>query len=183
MPKIIGQMFSIFGHLPYICNVKQKQIITETFLKETKLTKTQTKSRDMKVILQGGFTYRADYMIKEEAYAKLLLAAETFGTANASAMLSLYLESKVYKHKGVDKYAMMMLKNSIISFETHFPSNFVTITAYARECEAEVAPCSKDEHERYKDLTKQLDAAFTRIVDILYFIRGELDASDIIDKE
>ena len=32
-------MFSIFGHLPYICNVKQKQIIIETFLKETKITK------------------------------------------------------------------------------------------------------------------------------------------------
>ena len=45
MPKIIGQMFAIFGQLPYICNVKQKQIIIETFLKETKITKTQTKSR------------------------------------------------------------------------------------------------------------------------------------------
>ena len=137
----------------------------------------------MQVIIKGGFTYRAEFLINEEAYAKLLSAAETFGKNNASAMLGLYLESKVHNLKGVNKYAMMMLKNSIISFETHFPSNFVTITAYARECEAEVAPCSKDEHERYKDLTKQLDAAFTRIVDILYFIRGELDASDIIDKE
>lgn len=45
MPKNIGQMFSIFGHLPYICNVKQKQIYIETFLKETKIIKTQTKSR------------------------------------------------------------------------------------------------------------------------------------------
>lgn len=34
-------MFYIFGKLPYICNVKQKQIITETFLKETKITKYQ----------------------------------------------------------------------------------------------------------------------------------------------
>lgn len=38
-------MFSIFGQLLYICNVKQKQINIETFLKETKITKTQTKSR------------------------------------------------------------------------------------------------------------------------------------------
>ena len=177
-------MFSIFGHLSYICNVKQKQIITETFLKETKITKTQTKSRDMKVILQGGFTYRADYMIKAEAYAKLLSAAETFGNDNASAMLGLYLESKVNNLKGFDKYAMMMLKNSIISFETHFPSNFVTITACAKECEAEVAPCSKDEQERwYEDVKEQLEGAFRWRVDILNFISGELDASDIIDKE
>lgn len=42
MHKIIGKMFSIFGHLPYICNVKQKQIRNETFPKETKITKTQT---------------------------------------------------------------------------------------------------------------------------------------------
>lgn len=137
----------------------------------------------MKVILQGGFIYTAEFLIKEEAYAKLLSAAETFGKDNASAMLGLYLESKVHNLKGVDKYAMMMLKNSIISFETHFPSNFVTIRAYARECEAEVDPCLKDEHERYEDVTTQLDGAFKWRVDILDFIRGELDASAIIDKE
>ena len=133
----------------------------------------------MKVFLQGGFTYRADYMIKEEAYAKLLSAAETFGKDNASAMLGLYLESKVHNLKGVDKYAMMMLKNSIISFETHFPSNFVTITAYAKECEAVVDPL----RERYEDVKAQLEGAFKWRVDILNFIRGELDASDIIDKK
>lgn len=36
MPKIIGPMFSLFGNLPYICNVKQKQIVIETILKEIK---------------------------------------------------------------------------------------------------------------------------------------------------
>ena len=133
----------------------------------------------MQVIIKGGFTYRAEFLIKEEAYAKLLSAAETFGKDNADAMLGLYLESKVHNLKGFNKYAMMMLKNSIISFETHFPSNFVTITAYARECEAEVDPL----HERYEDVKAQLDDAFEWRVDILNFIRGELDASDIIDKE
>ena len=133
----------------------------------------------MKVILQGGFTYRADYIINEEAYAKLLSAAETFGKNNASAMLSLYLESKVNNLKGFDKYAMMMLKNSIISFETHFPSNFVTITACARECEAVVDPL----HEKYEDVIKQLEGAFRWRVDILDFISGELDCGDIINKE
>ena len=133
----------------------------------------------MKVILQGGFTYRADYMINEEAYAKLLSAAETFGTNNASAMLGLYLESKVNNLKGFDKYAMMMLKNSIISFETHFPSNFVTITACARECEAEVDP----QHEKYEDVIEQLEGAFRWRVDILRFISGELDCGVIINKE
>lgn len=133
----------------------------------------------MKVIIKGGLTYRADYKINEEAYTKLLVAAETFGKDNASSMLDLYLESKVHNLKGVDKYAMMMLKNSIISFETHFPSNFVTITAYARECEAAVDPL----HERYKDVSAQLEGAFKWRVDILDFIRGELDCGDIISKE
>lgn len=137
----------------------------------------------MQVIIKEGFTYRAEFLIKEEAYAKLLSAAETFGKDNADAMLSLYLESKVHNHKGVSKYAMMMLKNSTTSFETHFPSNFVTITVYARECEAEVDPCSKDEHEKYEDVNTQLDDAFRWRLDILDFISGELDASDIIDKE
>ena len=148
-------------------------------MKETKITKTQTKSRDMKVILQGGFTYRADYMIEEEAYAKLLSAGETFGKDKASAMLGLYLESKVNNLKGVDKYAMMMLKNSRISFETHFPSNFVTITACAKECEAVVDPL----HERYEDVKAQLEGAFKWRVDILDFIGGELDANGIIEEE
>ena len=70
----------------------------------------------MQVIIKSGFIYTAEFLIKEEAYAKLLSAAETFGKDNASAMLSLYLESKVNNLKGFDKYAMMMLKNSIISF-------------------------------------------------------------------
>lgn len=124
----------------------------------------------MIVPFQGGFTYRAEYMINEEAYPKLLSAAKTFGNDNASAMLDLYLESKVNNLKGFDKYAMMMLKNSIISFETHFPSNFVTITACAKECEAEVDPL----HERYEDVKAQLDGAFEWRVDILDFIRSEL---------
>ena len=124
----------------------------------------------MQVIIQGGFTYRANYMINEEAYAKLLSAAETFGNDNASAMLSLYLESNVHKLNGVD---------SIISFETHFPSNFVTIISCATDCEAVVDP----RHDRYEDIKAQLDAAFTCRVDILNFISGELDCNDIINKE
>ena len=137
----------------------------------------------MQVIIKEGFTYTAEFLIKEEAYAKLLSAAETFGKDNASAMLGLYLESKVHNHKGFSKNAMMMLKNSVISFETHFPSNFVTITVYARECEAEVDPRSKDEDEKYEDVTKQLDDAFRWRLDILDFISGKLDCGDIINKE
>ena len=57
----------------------------------------------MKVILQGGFTYKAEYLIKEEAYAKLLSAAETFGKDHASTMLGLYLERNVHNLNVVDK--------------------------------------------------------------------------------
>ena len=132
----------------------------------------------MQVIIKEGFTYKAKFMIKEEAYAKLLSAAETFGNYNASAMLGLYIESKVHNLKDVDKYVMMMLKNSTISFETHFPSNFVTITACARECEAVVDSL----HEKY-DVIEQLEGAFRLRVDILTFISGEFDCGDIINKE
>lgn len=123
----------------------------------------------MQVIIKGGFTYTAEFLIKEEAYAKLLSAAETFGNDNASAMLGLYLESNVH----------MMHKNSRISFETHFPSNFVTIIACVTDCEAEVDP----RHDRYEDLKAQLDDAFRCRVDILDFISAELDCGDIINKE
>ena len=133
----------------------------------------------MKVILQGGFTYKAEFMIKEEAYAKLLSAAETFGNDNAAAMLGLYIESKVHNLKDVDRRAMVMLKNCIISYVTHFPSNFVTITACARECEAVVDPFQ----ERYEDINTQLEGALGWRVDILKFISGELKCGDIVDKE
>lgn len=133
----------------------------------------------MQVIIKEGFTYTAEFLIKEEAYAKLLSAAETFGKDNASAMLGNYIESKVHNLKDVDKYAMMMLKNSTISFETHFPSNFVTITACARKCKAEVGSWS----EKYEDINTQLEGALGRRVDILRFISGELFAPVIMDKE
>lgn len=132
----------------------------------------------MKVILQEGFTYKAEFLIKEEAYAKLLSAAKTFGNQDVSAMLGLHIERQVHNLKYVDKYAMMMLKDSIISFETHFPSNFVTITACARECEAVVDSL----HEKY-DVIEQLENAFRLKVDILTFISGEFDCGDIKEKE
>lgn len=133
----------------------------------------------MKVILQEGFTYKAEFLIKEEAYAKLLSAAGTFGNHHTSDMLGHYIESKVHNLKDVDRCAMMMLKNCIISFKTHFPSNFVTITACARECEAVVDPW----YEEYEDVNTQLEGAFRRRVDVLDFISGELHAAVIRDKE
>ena len=184
MPKIIRQMFSIFGHLPYICNVKQKQIYIETFLKETKLTKTQTKSRDMKVILKEGFTYRADFLINEEAYTKLLSAAETFGNYNASAMLDLYIESKVHNLKDINnKYILKMLKESTISFRTFFPSNHVNIEIYGAKSLVEVNPCLNGFLERLRDIENQLAREFKLKTGILEFIGGEFDCGDIINKE
>lgn len=133
----------------------------------------------MQVIIKEGFTYKAEFIIKEEAYAKLLSTAEAFGINNASTILDLYIESKVHNLKDVDKYAMMMLKNSTISFETHLPSNFVTITACARECKAEVDSW----YEKYENINTQLEGALGWRVDILRFISGELFAPVIMDKE
>ena len=96
----------------------------------------------MQVIIKEGFTYTAEFLIKEEAYAKLLSAAETFGKDNADAMLGLYLENYAHNLKGIDnKYILKMLKESTISFRTFFPSNHVTIEVSGPESLVEVDPC------------------------------------------
>ena len=124
----------------------------------------------MIVPFQGGFTYRAEYMINEEAYPKLLSAAKTFGNDNASAMLGLYLDSNVHNIKDFDKYDRLFLKNSTISFETHFPSNFVAIIVCVTDNEVEVDP----NHDTYEEVKTTLDRVFRWRVDILDFIRSEL---------
>ena len=123
----------------------------------------------MIVPFQGGFTYRAEYMINEEAYPKLLSAAKTFGNDNASAILGLYLDSNVHNIRDFDKYDRL-LKNSTISFETHFPSNFVAIIVCVTDSEVEVDP----NHDTYEEVKTTLDRVFRWRVDILDFIRSEL---------
>ena len=132
----------------------------------------------MIVPFQGGFTYRADCMINEEAYPKLLSAAKTFGNDNASAMLDLYLDSNVHNIKDFDKYDRL-LKNSTISFETHFPSNFVAIIVCVTDSEVEVDP----NHDTYEEVKTTLDRVFRWRVDILDFIRSELYEIGTVDEE
>lgn len=133
----------------------------------------------MIVPFQGGFTYRADYMINEEAYPKLLSAAKTFGNDNASAMLGLYLDSNVHNIKDFDKYDRLFLKNSTISFETHFPSNFVAIIVCVTDSEVEVDP----NHDTYEEVKATLDRVFRWRVGILDFIRSELYEIGTVDEE
>ena len=134
----------------------------------------------MIVPFQGGFTYRADYMINEEAYPKLLSAAKTFGNDNVSAMLSLYLDSNVHNIKDFgNKYDRLFLKNSTISFETHFPSNFVAIIVCVTDSEVEVDP----NHDTYEEVKTTLDKVFRWRVDILDFIRSELYEIGTVEEE
>ena len=138
----------------------------------------------MQVVVKSGFTYKADYMIKKEAYAKLLSAAETFGYDNASAILGLYLENDVHNLKGIDnRYILKLLKESTISFRTFFPSNYVTISVYGNESKVDIDPNSKEYRERHRDLTNQFEREFKYKTDVLEFISGELDLSDTINKE
>ena len=178
-------MFSIFGQLPYICNVKQKQINIETFLKETKITKTQTKSRDMKVILQGGFTYTAEFFIKEEAYAKLIAAAQTFGEDNAAAMLGLYIENEVNKLQDIKNRncVLSMLCKSTISFRTFFPSNHVTISVYGQDGLFYIDDYYKEKSQRHQEVAAQIAREFRLRYGILEFISGGLNCGDILNKE
>ena len=138
----------------------------------------------MQVIIEGGFTYTAEFLIKEEAYAKLLSAAETFGNDNASAMLDLYLENDVHNLKKIgNRCILKMLKESTISFRTFFPSNHVTIKVYGPESLIEVDPCLEGGIERQQDIEHQLAREFKLKTGILEFISGELDCYDIINKE
>ena len=138
----------------------------------------------MQVIIKGGFTYTAEFLIKEEAYAKLLSAAETFGKDNASAMLGLYLENDVHNLKKIgNRCILKMLKESTISFRTFFPSNHVTIKVYGPESLIEVDPCLEGGIERQQDIEHQLAREFKLKTGILEFISGELDCYDIINKE
>lgn len=138
----------------------------------------------MQVIIKGGFIYTAEFLIKEEAYAKLLSTAEMFGDDNVDAMLGLYLEDDVHNLKDINnKYISKMLKESKISFRTFFPSNHVTISVYGHESLVEVNPCLKGFIERQQDIENQLAREFKLKTGILEFISGEFDCEDIINKE
>ena len=138
----------------------------------------------MQVIIKGGFTYTAEFLIKEEAYAKLLSAAETFGKDNASAMLGLYLENDVHNLKGINnRYILRMLKESTISFRTVFPSNHVTISVYGHEISVDLDPKLKKFSERLRAITNQFEREFKYKTGILEFISGELELSNTINKK
>lgn len=138
----------------------------------------------MQVIIKGGFTYTAEFLIKEEAYAKLISAAETFGEDNVDDMLGFYLEDYVHNLKDINnKYILKMLKESTISFRTFFPSNHVTIKVDGPESLIEVDPCLEGGIERQQDIEHQLAREFKLKTGILEFISGELDCYDIINKE
>lgn len=122
----------------------------------------------MEVIIKGGFTYTAEFLIKEEAYAKLLSVAKTFGNDNALAILDLCLNGNVHNIRDFDKYNRL-LKNSTISFETHFPRNFVAIIVCVTDSEVKVDP----NHDTYEEVKTTLDRVFRWRVDILDFIRSE----------
>ena len=137
----------------------------------------------MKVITKGVFTYTAEFFIKEEAYAKLVSAAQTFGNDNAAAMLGLYLENDVHNLKKIgNRCILKMLKESTISFRAFFPSNLVTISVYGNESKVDIDPNLKEYRERHQEIADLLAREFKLKTDLLEFISGEL-YGDIIYKE
>ena len=94
--------------------------------------------------------------------------AKTSGNDNALAILDLCLNDNIHNVRDFDKYDRL-LKNSTISFETHFPSNFVAIIVCATDSEMEVDP----NHDTYEEVKTTLDRVFRWRVDILDFIRSE----------
>ena len=138
----------------------------------------------MKVIIEGDFTYTAEFLINEEAYAKLISAAKTFGKDSAGAMLRLYLENDVHNLKGIsNKYILKMLKESTISFRTFFPSNHVTIEVYGPGSLVDIDPCLKEFSEMHQYIADQFKREFKHKYDTLEFISGELNCVGFMKKE
>lgn len=146
----------------------------------------------MQVIIKGGFTYTAEFFIKEEAYAKLISAAKTYGKDKADAILCFYLKNEVYNLRGICykykrilkyKYIFKMLIDSTISFRTFFPSNHVTISVYGNESKEDIDPNLKEYRERHQEIADLLAREFKLNTDRIEFISGELNFGDILDKE
>lgn len=142
----------------------------------------------MQVIIKGGFTYTAEFLIKEEAYAKLLSAAETFGNDNAACMLGLYLENDVKNihdknERNINKYIQKILYESTIQYKTFFPSNHVTMTLNGRDGLVFIHPHYTEQRKRIQLIAEQLAIEFRFRDCILKFISGELNCGDIVDKE
>ena len=139
----------------------------------------------MQVIIKGGFTYTAEFFIKEEAYDKLVSAAQTFGNDNAAAMLGLYLENEVNKLQDIKNRncVLSMLCKSTIQFKTFFPSNHVTIYVYGQDGLFYIDDYYKEKSQRHQEVAAQIAREFRLRSCILEFISGELDCGGIINKE
>ena len=138
----------------------------------------------MEVIIEGCFVYTAEFFIKEEAYAKLISAAETSGKDSADAMLGHYLENYAHDLKSIgNKYILKMLKESTMEFRTFFPSNHVTISVYGPESLVDIDPCLKESWEWHQDIAALFAREFKFKPGILEFISGELDCGNIVGKD
>lgn len=139
----------------------------------------------MKVIIKGIFTYTAEFFIKEEAYAKLVSAAQTFGNDNAAAMLGLYLENEVNKLQDIKNRncVLSMLCKSTIQFKTFFPSNHITISVYGQDGLLYIDDYYKEKSQRHQEVDAQIAREFRLRSGILEFISGGLNCGDILDKE
>lgn len=137
----------------------------------------------MQVIIKEGFTYKAEFLIKEEVYAKLISAAKAFGKDKADAMLVFFLEYEARNLKGLGyKYILKMLRESTISLRAFFPSNHVTISVYGNESKVDIDPNLKEYRERHQEIADMLAQELKLKTDLLEFISGEL-YGDIIYKE
>ena len=142
----------------------------------------------MQVIIKGGFTYTAEFIIKEEAYAKLLSDAKTFGEDNVDAMLGLYLEKYVKNiqtnaYDTPHKFIKKILYESTIQFKTFFPSNHVTMTLNGCDGLLFIHPHYTEQRKRIQLIADQFAIEFRFRDCILKFISGELKCGDIVDKE
>ena len=139
----------------------------------------------MKGIIKWVFTYTAEFLIKEEAYAKLIAAAQTFGEDNAAAMLGLYLENEVNKLQDIKtrNCVLSMLCQSTIQFKTFFPSNYVTISVYGQDGLFYIDDYYKEKSQRHQEVAAQIAREFRLRSGILEFISGGLNCGDILDKE
>lgn len=130
------------------------------------------------VILPQGYEFKAEFIIKPEAYAKLMEVSEMFGQQYAKSMFGLYLNDIAFSFehdmtKDEPTKINVRAPHGFVTFMLHFPSNYVQLKAYAGSAEAYISEgCLKSQCERENAINNEFTKTFRRVSPYLEFLRG-----------
>lgn len=128
------------------------------------------------VILPQGYEFKAEFIIKPEAYAKLMEVSEMFGQQYAKSMFGLYLNDIAFSFeydmtKDEPTKINVRAPHGFVTFMLHFPSNYVQLKAYAGSAEAYISEgCLKSQCENA--INNEFIKTFRSVSPNLEFLRG-----------